>query len=119
MQMTWYSIYKALKMHTQTAEPREGAPWSAEWAGVLSGSAVSSCVCVCVCVWVRAHAHVLSRVQLFVTPQTVARQAPLPMDSPGKNTEVGCHVLLQGIFPTQGWDESLCTSCAGRQIPYP
>ena len=23
-------------------------------------------------------------------------------DSPGKNTEVGCHFLLQGIFPTQG-----------------
>ncbi len=23
-------------------------------------------------------------------------------DSPGKNTEVGCHVLLKGIFPTQG-----------------
>ena len=22
--------------------------------------------------------------------------------SPGKNTEVGCHALLQGIFPTQG-----------------
>ena len=25
-----------------------------------------------------------------------------PWDSPGKNTEVGNHVLLQGIFPTQG-----------------
>ena len=23
-------------------------------------------------------------------------------DSPGKNTEVGCHALLHGIFPTQG-----------------
>ena len=23
-------------------------------------------------------------------------------DSPGKNAEVGCHALLQGIFPTQG-----------------
>ena len=46
----------------------------------------------------------LSRVQLFVTLWTVARQAPLacPWDSPSKNTGVGCHVLLQGIFPTQG-----------------
>ena len=26
-------------------------------------------------------------------------------DSPGKNTEVGCHALLQGIFPTQGWKQ--------------
>jgi len=25
-----------------------------------------------------------------------------PWDSPGKNTRVGCHALLQGIFPTQG-----------------
>ena len=25
-----------------------------------------------------------------------------PWDSPGKNTAVGCHALLQGIFPTQG-----------------
>ena len=24
-----------------------------------------------------------------------------PQDFPGKNTEVGCHFLLQGIFPTQ------------------
>ena len=25
-----------------------------------------------------------------------------PWDSPGKNTEVGCHAILQGIFLTQG-----------------
>ena len=25
-----------------------------------------------------------------------------PWDSPGKNTRVSCHALLQGIFPTQG-----------------
>ena len=30
------------------------------------------------------------------TPWTVARQAPLSWDSPGKNTGVGCHA----IFPT-------------------
>ena len=28
-------------------------------------------------------------------------------DSPGKNTGVGCHVLLQGIFPTQGSNPGL------------
>ena len=27
---------------------------------------------------------------------------PCPWDSPGKNTGVGCHFLLQGIFLTQG-----------------
>ena len=30
-----------------------------------------------------------------------------PWDSPGKNTGVGCHSLLQGIFPTQGSNSSL------------
>ena len=35
-------------------------------------------------------------------PWTVAHQASLSMDSPGKNTGVGSHALLQGIFPTQG-----------------
>ena len=43
-----------------------------------------------------------SRVRLFETPWTVAHQAPLSWDSQGKNTGVGFHAFLQGIFPTQG-----------------
>ena len=39
-----------------------------------------------------------SHIQLFATLWMIARQAPLSMDSPGKNTGVGCHALLQGIF---------------------
>ena len=30
-----------------------------------------------------------------------------PLHSPGKNTGVGCHFLLQGIFPTQRLNTSL------------
>ena len=30
-----------------------------------------------------------------------------PRDSPGKNTRVGCHALLQGIFLTQGLNPRL------------
>ena len=30
-----------------------------------------------------------------------------PWGSPGKNTGVGCHALLQGIFPTQGLNPGL------------
>ena len=30
-----------------------------------------------------------------------------PWDFPGKNTGEGCHFLLQGIFPTQGWNLGL------------
>ena len=47
----------------------------------------------------------LNRVQLFATPWTVACQAPL--DFPGKSPGVGCHFLLQGIFPTQGLNPGL------------
>ena len=36
-----------------------------------------------------------SRVRLCATPETAAHQAPHPWDSPGKNTGVGCHFLLQ------------------------
>ena len=32
------------------------------------------------------------------------------MDSPGKNTGMGCHFLLQGIFPTQGLNPHLLGS---------
>ena len=36
-------------------------------------------------------------------------------DSPGKNTGVGCHALVQGIFPTQRWNlHLLCLLQAGR-----
>ena len=48
-------------------------------------------------------------VQLFLTLQ------PHELHSPGKNTGVGCHSLLQGIFPTQRSNQGL-PHC--RQILY-
>ena len=36
-----------------------------------------------------------SCVRLCATPLTASHQAPHPWDSPGKNTGVGCHFLLQ------------------------
>ena len=41
-----------------------------------------------------------------------------PWDSPGKNTGVGCHALLQGIFLTQGLKLSLLQLLHCRQILY-
>ena len=38
----------------------------------------------------------------LVTSWTVAHQAPLSWDFPGKNTGVGCHCLLQGSSPFPG-----------------
>ena len=50
----------------------------------------------------------LSVMSDYATPQAVAQQAPsVHGDSPGKNTGVGCHALLQGIFPTQGSNPGL------------
>ena len=51
----------------------------------------------------------------LITPWTLACQALCPWDSPGKNTGVGCHFLLQGIFLTQEWNPGLL-HC--RQILY-
>ena len=48
---------------------------------------------------------VFSHVWLFVTLWT--SKLLCPWDSPGKNTGVGCHFLLQGIFLTQGSDPRL------------
>ena len=36
-----------------------------------------------------------SRVRLCATPETAATRLPRPWDSPGKDTGVGCHFLLQ------------------------
>ena len=44
----------------------------------------------------------LSHVQLFVTPWTVARQAPLSMGFSRQEYWSGCHILLQWTFSTQG-----------------
>ena len=41
-----------------------------------------------------------------------------PRNSPGKNTGVGCHALLQGIFPTQGRDPRLLCLLHCWQVLY-
>ena len=78
--------------------PTEKPHWQ-KAKGSLLHPAVKTASCVL---------SVFTRVRLLVTPWTVAHQAPLSMDSPGKNTGVGCHALLQGIFLTQG--SKLCPS---------
>ena len=47
--------------------------------------------------------------------QCVNRRLLCPWDSPGKNTGVGCHFLLLGVFLTQGSNPGL-VHC--RQILY-
>ena len=47
------------------------------------------------------------RVQLFWTPGAVPARLLCPWDFPGENTGVGCHSLLQGLFPAQGSNPGL------------
>ena len=75
------------------------------------------CVCVCVCVCVYVHAQMLSHIQLFETPWTVAYQAPLsrefsrqeywsrlpfptPGDLPDQGIEPTSPVLAGGFITT-------------------
>ena len=69
------------------------------------------CVCVCAC-------EVTKPCLTLWDPWTVAHQAPLSMDSPGKNTGVGCHALLQEIFPIQRSNLHLLRLLHCRQILY-
>ena len=51
--------------------------------------------------------QLLSCVQLFATPWTVAHQAPLSLGSPRQGYWSGRHFPLQGICPTRGSNPGL------------
>ena len=68
------------------------------------------------CVCVLCH---FGRVQLFMTPQTVAHQPPLSLGFSRQEYWSGCHALLQGIFATQGIELASLRSLAFRQVLYP
>ena len=60
------------------------------WPGIEpSPSALGMCVCVQSCL-------------TFCDPMDCCLPAPLSTEFSGKNTGVGCHFLLRGIFPNQG-----------------
>ena len=56
---------------------------------------------ICVYVYVQ-QCQVLGCFCLFSHSVVSDSLWPCPWDSPGRNIKVGCHFLLQGIFPTQG-----------------
>ena len=68
---------------------------------------------MCFCVLSR-----FSCIQPFTTLETEAHWLFCAWDSPGKNTEVGCHALLQGIYLTQGLNFCLLHFLHYRQILY-
>ena len=62
-------------------------PWT------LRLSSYESCFCCCFSRSVMPNS---------LRPHAKPTRLLCPWNSPGTNTEVGCHSLLQGIFPTQG-----------------
>ena len=52
-------------------------------------------------------ACVCAQLCLTLCDPTDSARLLCPWDFPGKKTGVGCHFLLQEIFPTQGWNPSL------------
>jgi len=75
-----------------------------KWAGArgtIGGLAMAQ-----LCYW--ALCSVVS--DSFSTPWTIyIRPTRLlyPWNFPGENAGVGCHFLLQGVFPTQEWNQGL------------
>ena len=64
----------------------------------------TECVCVCVCVC--AHVCLVMSVSLWPHGLQSARLCS-SWNFPGKNTGVGCHFFLQGIFLIQGLNPHL------------
>ena len=62
------------------------------WEGSLEASHISLFMCVCSVMSESLWPYGLSPARLLC-----------PWDSPGKSTWVGCHCLLQGIFPKRDW----------------
>ena len=88
--------------------------------------AVLGGVCVCVCVCLQHHAAcgvfvpyvcVLSHVWLFVTPWTVALQAPLSIGFPTQEWWSGLPFPPPGHLPVSGTEPQVsCISCIGRRV---
>ena len=71
------------------------------------------CICVCVCVSLVTQSCLTLRPYGLQPPRLLC-----PWDFSGKNTGMGCHFFLQGIFPTQGLNTRLLQFHIGRQILY-
>ena len=80
---------------------------------------VNNCDVWCVCVYMSACLHLHLVVSDSLQSHRLKPTRLLcPWNFPGKNTGMGCHFLLKGIFPTQGLNLHLLLSCIGMWILY-
>ena len=67
-------------------------------------------ICVCLCIYICMHVRCLVAQSCLTFCDPIDCSLPsssVHEDSPDKNTEVGCHSLLQGIFLAQGSNPGL------------
>ena len=76
------------------------------------------CVCVCVCACAQLCLTLYDPMDGAPPPAASLARLICPWDFPSKNTGVGCHFILQGIFPTQGSNLHPLHLRIGRQILY-
>ena len=103
-----------------TEEPG-GVPQSRTWLTCLSSSSAMRSICdkfsefpfIQECLnspFIPKRYFHQVKVKVLVTqscPTLFDTRLLYPWNSPGKNTGMGCHFLLQGIFPTSGWNPAL------------
>ena len=109
-----HSLWTNLHAHTECLGLGWSVPWIAEHGDQMTWEAVSKDeilkdVCMCICFVAQSCATLCNPMDCRLPGSSVHG------DSPGKNTEVGCHALLQGIFPILGLNPGLL-NC--RQILY-
>ena len=94
-----------MKTALQKIKPGDGEELSLDAITLAPGSRSSAVLCV-----------VTQSCQTLCNPMDCSPpSSSVHGDSPGKNTGVGCHALLQGIFPTTGLNPGIA-HC--RQILY-
>ena len=89
--------------------------WDHEWKGIVPSSFSLKGHHGIEVHWgwmILSHCSVVS--DSFQLPRLSSTRLPCPWNSPGKNTGVNCHSLLQGILPTR--DQTQVSHC--RQILY-
>ena len=107
MNYMWYKLY--LNNAATKKKKREKIPALICCSFVFRERAVMSEAFLSICVTVLSCA-VLSRSVVWTLCDPMDCSPPgssVHGDSPVKNTRVGCHALLQGIFPNQGSNPSL------------
>ena len=86
---------KSLQSCPTLCDPIDGSPPGSAIPGILQARTLEWVANSFSNAWNwKVKVKLLSRVQLFRTPRTVAYQLPPPWDFPGKDTGVGCHFLL-------------------------